>query len=92
MQQGGCSSFLMLESILKANKRDAFNNCLDFPHSLRKLKIYYQFVGSLIFHLKRKYVQELISLAYYSAAILNVSKISAWIDRILSVEFVRGNL
>ena len=37
----------MFESILKANKRGAYINCVDFPHSLRKLEIYYQILQPL---------------------------------------------
>ena len=130
------STFLMLESILKAHKRGAFNSCSDFPYSLRTLEIYYQilqplyqfnvfiqrsdstiadvipmllltihsflerldlemeddakkFVENLIFHLKRKFQPELNSGVYYSAAILNVSKLSAWINRTFSSEYVK---
>jgi hypothetical protein len=50
------------------------------------------FVYSLIFHLKRKFNQELNCVVYYSAAILNVSKLSGWINRSFSVEYVKKAL
>ncbi len=50
------------------------------------------FVVCLIFHLKRKFNQELNSVVYYSAAILNVSKLSGWINRVFSVEYVKKAL